>query len=100
MYEGCSVILSMERNILKDGIFDEDEHEASVVKYKERDEYIYLSVEDYDLPELSLDAIYECKIQGEEEVRCLGTIVERYQSSGRSTIKFKIQNGLYKKLLN
>lgn len=99
MYEGSSVVLKMERSILRDGIFDEDEHEASLLRYQGQEEYMYLSVEDYDLPEFSLDAVYECYIQ-EEEISCLGIIVERFKQSGDCVVKFKIQNGFYKKQIN
>lgn len=100
MYEKCPVKLNMVRSILRDGIFDEDEREAEVIRYDEETELLYLSVESYDLPEYSLDAIYECRIEAEEEVACLGVVKERYQNGDGYIIKFKIQNGFYKKLVN
>ena len=99
MYEGSSVILKMERSILRDGIYDEDDYEASVLRYQGQEEYMYLSVEEYDLPEFSLDAVYECFIQ-EEGISCFGIIVERFRQSGDCVIKYKIQNGFYKKQIN
>ncbi len=99
MYEGSAATLKMERSILRDGLFDEDEHEARILRYRDQEEYMYLSVEDFDLPEFSLDAVYECYIQ-EEKITCLGIIVERYRQSGDCVIKFKIQNGFYKKEIN
>ncbi len=99
MFEGSSVIMKMERSILRDGVFDEDEHEAQVLRYQEQEACLYLSVENYDLPEFSLDAVYECKIL-DKEVTCLGIIVERFKQSGDCVIKFKIQNGFYKKRIN
>lgn len=100
MYENCPVKLNMVRSILKDGIFDEDEREAEVFRYDEGEEVLYLSVKSYDLPEYSLDAIYECRIEAEEEMTCLGVIKERYRKESSYIIKYKIQNGFYKKLVN
>lgn len=100
MYENCPVMLNMVRSILREGYFDEDEHQAKVLRYDEAEELLYLSVESYDLPEYSLDAIYECRIESEEEVSCLGMIKERYRSGDDHIIKYKIQNGFYKKLVN
>jgi len=100
MYENCPVVLNMVRSILRDGYFDEDEREAKVIRYDEEEGMLYLSVESYDLPEYSLDAIYECRLKAEEEVACLGMIKERYQNGDGYIIKYKIQNGFYKKLVN
>jgi uncharacterized protein YrrD len=101
MYEKCPVTLKMNRSILKNGEFDEGICEGIVIRYNPEEECIYLLSENRELPEYSLDAVYECRIQTEtQELACLGMIKERYSNKFGKIIKYKIQNGFYKKLVN
>ena len=47
------------------------------------------------------DSFFECSIENlEDPVICKGIIKERYWNKAGKVMKFKIQNGFYKKLLN
>ena len=100
MYEGCAASLRMLRMILENGSFDEMTHECHVLTYNPQEECIYLLAEKTDLPVFSLDGIYECTFRTKEEMKCKGMIRERYWNKQGKVIKFQIQNGFYKKVLN
>jgi len=54
-----------------------------------------------ELSVFSLDALYECKIQSEDEILvCQGYVKERYVSKLGKVIVFRIQNGFYKNPVN
>lgn len=100
MYEDCSAKLKMERMILKDGFFDETVHHCKVITYIPEKEKIYLLTGKTELPVFSLDALYTCVLEGEEEtIRCEGQIRERYWNKLGRVIVFHIQNGFYKNLV-
>ena len=85
MYEECPAKLKMERVILKDGFFDPEK------------ETIWLLTGKTELPVFSLDALYTCSLEQEEEsVSCQGQIRERYWNKLGRVIVFHIQNGFYK----
>ena len=85
MYEECPAKLKMERVILKDGFFDETIHICKVINC------------DPEMPVFSLDALYTCSLEQEEEsVSCQGQIRERYWNKLGRVIVFHIQNGFYK----
>ena len=53
------------------------------------------------MEDISLDAVYECSIQNENEIfTCQGFIKERYISKLGKVIVFQIQNGFYKNPVN
>lgn len=100
MYEKCTAALRMVRVILKDGYMDESAYPCSVARYLPGDEYIYLSTEE-ELQVFSLDGIYECRIDGPDgPVACTGMLIERYWNEIGNILKFRIQNGFYKNLVN
>ena len=48
-----------------------------------------------------LEGIYECSIEDPKDpVVCKGILKERYWNKAGRVVKFKIQNGFYKKVLN
>ena len=101
MFEGCSAALRMTRLILKDGLFDDTVRQCKVIAYNSGEESIYLSTEDAELPDLSLDGVYECVIDaGDTRTSCSGVILERYKSGTGKIIVFRVQNGFYKNNLN
>lgn len=101
MYKDCPAHLSMVRVILGDGYFDETVYACSIIRYIPEKESIYLLAEKADLPDFSLDALYECSIQKNEDVlKCQGFIKERYISKLGKVIVFQIQNGFYKNPVN
>ena len=88
-YGGCTAKLRMDRVILEDSFFDEKE------------ETLYLVSEEAELTFYSLDGIYECSIEDPKDpVVCKGILKERYWNKAGRVMKFKIQNGFYKKVLN
>lgn len=100
-YEGCTAKLRMERVILEDSYFDETEYSCKIIAYDEEEETLYLTSEEAELTAYSLDGIYECCIEDPDEaVVCKGILKERYWNKAGKVIKFKIQNGFYKKVLN
>ena len=79
-YGGCTAKLRMDRVILEDSFFDETEYLCKIIAY---------------------DEIYECSIEDPKDpVVCKGILKERYWNKAGRVMKFKIQNGFYKKVLN
>jgi hypothetical protein len=71
--------------------------EAKVLQYDKEKECIFFLLEKGKLEKLSLDAIYECRIQNnKEQLDCTGRITERYCGISGKIFKFKIANGFYK----
>jgi len=97
MRKGDSATLYMKKALRVGDILDECVYSAVVVKYDEQAECIYFRLESEQLVQLSLDAIYECRVQTErEQLQCTGRITERYQGIEGKTFKFEIENGFYK----
>ena len=101
MYRDCPANLSMIRVILGDSNFDESVYTCKIIRYNPEKECIYLLTGKTELPVFSLDALYECNIQSENEViGCQGIIKERYVSKLGKVIVFEIRNGFYKNPVN
>lgn len=101
MYEGCPADVQMIRTILLDGYQDNTVYHCQIIRYEEERECIYLILEDAELPSMSLDAVYECKIAEPEGITvCQGMIMQRYIDRRGNIIEFKIENGFYKNNLN
>lgn len=101
MYERCPASLKMTRLTLRDGSYDENTYHCQVITYNAEKESIYLLTGDNELLRFSLDGLYECVMTTEqEEVKCIGVIKERYENKMGGIIKFYIQNGFYKNLVN
>lgn len=97
MKKGDRATLSMRKTLCVGGVLDEQEHSATVLHYDEKQECIYFFLQSGKLTDLSLDAIYECKIQTDKErLDCTGRIKERYFGEAGKTFKFEIENGFYK----
>ena len=97
MRKGNHAELYLKKMLLVGAVLDEGKHIASVLRYDENKECIYFLLESGKLTDLSLDAIYECKIQTEEShLSCTGRITERYSGTAGKTFKFDIENGFYK----
>lgn len=89
--------LTMKKNLCAGREIDEKEYMCRVLKYDAKHEKLYLVLENAFLPELSLDAIYECNMRQEESViMCTGRIRERYQNDHGKILKLEIKNGFYK----
>ena len=101
MYRDCPANLSMVRVILGESYYDESVYTCKIIRYIPEKECIYLLTGKTELPTFSLDALYECNIQNENEILgCQGFIKERYISKLGKVIVFEIQNGFYKKPIN
>ena len=98
-YEGCTAKLRMERVILEDSFFDETEYLCKIIAYDEEEETLYLVSEEGAAHEVYASQLLEGD-RGEDPVICKGIIKERYWNKAGKVMKFKIQNGFYKKLLN
>ena len=100
MRKGDSATLCMKKMFRVGDTFDENVYSSTVLQYDEKEEYIYLQLQSGRLTDLSLDAIYECKIQTEkEQLNCTGRIKERYRGTAGKMFKFEIENGFYKRNL-
>ena len=97
MRKGDSATICMKKLFRAGDTFDENVYSSEVLQYGEKEECIYLRLQSGRLTDLSLDAIYECKIQTEKgRLHCTGRIKERYRGVTGKTFKFEIENGFYK----
>ena len=97
MRKGNYAELYLKKMLCAGAISDGRKHIATVLQYDERKECIFFLLQAGSLTELSLDAVYECDIQTEEEhLSCIGRIAERYYGAAGKTFKFEISNGFYK----
>lgn len=89
--------LRMRKMLCTGGSLDETIYRCSVLDYDEKNEKLYLVLEEGDLAFLSLEAVYECRIM--EENICIsatGRIQERYCCEEGKIVKIAIENGFYK----
>lgn len=97
MRKGDVAKLKMQKMLCADGQKVADVHECFVLQYDAEQENIYLALQNGTLTNLSLDGVYKCEIQRDEEsVACTGRIQERYCSGPYKILKFRIENGFYK----
>ena len=89
--------LHMKKSILIDGKVDSKIYSCSILWYDSKEECIYLVLENDVLPNISLDVIYECELERQQEtLMCTGTVKERFYNEYGKILKFQIQNGFYK----
>jgi len=101
MYRDCPAKLSMIKVILGESFMDEGVYNCKIIRYIPEKESIYLLTGKTELAVFSLDALYECSIQTEEEMlSCQGFIKERYVSKIGKVVVFQIKNGFYKNPVN
>ena len=91
-FKGSTARLKMKKMILDGGYFNDTEYICKVAAYEKEQANIYLLTGKTELPEFSLDAIYE--------PACAGVIRERYWSKHGKVLVFHIENGFYKKNVN
>ena len=76
---------------------DKTVYSCTMLKYKANQEILKLSLDEGKLTDISLDAIYECKIFGDNSyLVCMGRIKERCQTAEGNILIFEIKNGFYK----
>ncbi len=89
-------MLKMKKTLKKDVKLSAYAYECDVYKYEENTESIYLTVS-CSLTDISLDAIYECKVMTDKkEVVMTGRVVERYINEDGNIVKLHIEKGFYK----
>ena len=97
MKTGDKVVLTMRKTLLANEQLDEKNYLCEVLRYEPKKECIYLVLENDLLPTISLDAVYECQIQQNEETRiCTGRIKERFYNECGKILQLEIENGFYK----
>lgn len=97
MYENCQVELEMKKMLLTDGILEPKIFHGHVWRYGKEEECLYLQLEDENLSAISLDAVYECRVQeGRQMFTATGKVRERYCNEAGEILEFRIQNGFYK----
>lgn len=99
MYEGSTSVLKMVHPYLEGEPMDEAKYICRITGYDPDTEYMYMTLAEGDLTEISLDAEYECRIQP-EGIRCRGTVKERFFDKEGSRLVFFVENGFYKNNLN
>ena len=97
MKTGDAVVLIMKKMLSTGKGLDEKKYACKVVQYDAKREAIFLSLENDELPAISLDAVYECNIkEAQEVIACTGRIGERYCNQHGKILKLEINNGFYK----
>lgn len=105
MKQGSSVELIMKKILRVGTMLDQKTYLCKILMYDIKQECIYLILENGSLPEISLDAIYECMIEQTEEMDlqeqphkmvCTGRVRDRYYDEHGQILKFEIENGFYK----
>ena len=97
MRKGDIAVLHMSKTLRVGTVLDEGVYSSVILQYDSKKECIFLCLETGKLTDLSLDAIYECRIQTEkEELSCTGRIRERFRGAFGKTFIFEIENGFYK----
>ena len=78
--------------------FDETEYLCKIIAYDEEEERRCIWYRKRRNSPLFFDGIYECSIEDPKDpVVCKGILKERYWNKAGRVMKFKIQNGFYKK---
>lgn len=97
MRRGDGVELKMEKVLRAGDTKDKAVYTCTVLGYDTEGESISLLLETGKLTDISLDAIYSCKIQSEEEqISCTGRICNRYCGKAGKILEFQIKSGFYK----
>ena len=97
MRKGDSVELKMEKVLRAEDTKDKAAYACTVLGYDMGRECVCLLLETGNLTDISLDAIYSCQIQSEEEqISCTGRICDRYHGKAGKIIEFQIKSGFYK----
>lgn len=96
MYIGDTVELEMEKLLLAGGSLERDILKCRIIGNDEVEEQFFMVLEEWELPRVSLDAIYKCTIETKgERIYCDGMVKERYKSEDGDMIVFQIENGFY-----
>ena len=96
MYEGDIATLQMQNLLLEQASFDQRVYRCRILQHEKGSEHIHLILEDGILPEMILDAVYECRIMNQAApVACKGMIKDRCLSEHGQVLHFRIEAGFY-----
>lgn len=97
MRPGNIVELKMHTAICQGIEHDDHDYVCELLSYDAMEETLSLILKEDTLTNLSLDAIYECRIKGiDEQLLCTGRITQRYCGAEGKIVRFQIVNGFYK----
>lgn len=97
MRQGSKAELEMKRMLHAEDTVNAKVFRCEIFRYDAEKECIYLLLEEGELSEISLDALYECRIdEAEGKILCDGRIQERYRGEKGEILEFRIENGFYK----
>ncbi len=97
MKRGDFAELRMKKVLCEGEMLSKGIYSCEVLNMDAIGEYLYVLLKEDELEELSLDGIYDCKVQtGECEEICTVRIKERYIGAEGKTLKMKVENGFYK----
>lgn len=97
MREKKQATLVMKKMLRAGKKVDGNTYICSVHSYQEQTESLYLLLEEGELTDLSLDAVYECRIWEQSyEIQAVGRIKERYHSAHGQMLEMRVENGFYK----
>ena len=85
MYDGDKAVLTMVQYLKEDKEKDENIYEATVIEYQKEMEQVHLILRSGSLSDISLDAVYECRIR----------IKERYENRAGMILVLQVTNGFY-----
>lgn len=101
MYDGSRAVIKMVQN-LKEGMeLDKNVYSCTVIEYEKEKELLHVLLSSGVLAKISLDALYECKINTlTGEASCIGKIKERYENRAGMILALQVLNGFYERNLN
>ena len=96
MYDGDRAAITMIQYLKEDREKDDRAYACTVIEYQKETEQIHLLVSEGELGDISLDAVYECRIQTlKGEAVCTGMVKERYKNRAGMILIVQITNGFY-----
>ena len=97
MQKGDVAELNMQKMLRSEGKMTVNAHNCIVLRYDDKQEYLYLGLQTGNLGDVSLDAVYQCVIKSEQEAMiCTGRVTERYCDKEGNVLKIQVGNGFYK----
>jgi len=96
MYDGDRAVISMIQYLKDDKEMDESVYRCTVIEYQKDLEQVHLLMSTGEITDISLDAIYECRIQTiKGEAVCTGIVKERYNNRAGIILILQVANGFY-----
>lgn len=96
MYEGNPLELRMKKMIVSGEKMETAPFHCQIIRYDKEEERIYMVLVDAKLPEVSLDAVYECVIAARGQLlSCDGRIRERYYNHYGKVLVLQVENGFF-----